>query len=153
MFKYPRNHDIDFELFSADRNLTARYGLPKEVRFCRKCVVSNQRPNTEIEHSFSGSERKKTINFDETGVCDACRQAGRKREIDWGAREQMLFELCDRFRRTDGGYDCLCPGSGGKDSVRAYNLLKNKYNMNPLMATFGQCIVTPVGRRNLERWS
>ena len=29
--------------------LEAYYGLPNEVKFCKKCVISNQRPSSTIE--------------------------------------------------------------------------------------------------------
>jgi len=48
------------------------YGLPEKVIFCKKCVVSNQRPNSTIEFKSIISDKKKGINFDENGICDAC---------------------------------------------------------------------------------
>ena len=64
--------------------LEAKYGLPKEVRFCVRCVISNQRPNSVVEFGHTPTSTKKTIHFDEEGVCDACRFAEMKRSgIDW----------------------------------------------------------------------
>ena len=37
------------------RDVLGRYNLPREVRFCRRCTVSNQRPRI----SFDEEERKK----------------------------------------------------------------------------------------------
>ena len=34
---------------------------------------------------------------------------------DWEERDRMLRKLCDKHRRSDGRYDCIVPGSGGKD--------------------------------------
>ena len=42
--------------------------------------------------------------------------------IDWSEREKKLIELCDKFRKSDGSYDCIVPGSGGKDSFYASHL-------------------------------
>ena len=39
------------------------YGLPKTVKFCTKCVISNQRPNSAVEYSHTSESKKKTINF------------------------------------------------------------------------------------------
>ena len=36
--------------------------------------------------------------------------------IDWQEREKQLWELCDKYRKNDGSYDCIVGGSGGKDS-------------------------------------
>lgn len=58
-----------------------------------------------------------------------------------------MVELCNRFRRNDGRYDVLVPGSGGKDSVRAAHELKYHYGMNPLLVTWPPQLM---GRRNLD---
>lgn len=133
--------------------LEAKYGLPSEVRFCEKCVISNQRPNSAIEFKHTAASKKETIHFDDEGVCDACRYVERKkREIDWNAREAELKELCDRFRKDDGSYDCLVPGSGGKDSFYAAHKLKYAYGMHPLTVTWAPHIYTPWGWNNFQSW-
>ena len=53
----------------------AKYGLPNEVAFCNNCVISNQRPNSAVEYQHTKDSKKKTIHFDDKGVCDACRVA------------------------------------------------------------------------------
>ena len=84
-----------------------KFGLPQEVKFCKKCVISNQRPNSEIEFLHTRETRKTTIAFDADGVCAPCHLAEKKRrEIDWNERDRMLRDLCDRYRRNDGRYDC-----------------------------------------------
>lgn len=129
------------------------YGLPAEVRFCRECVISNQRPNSAIEYQHTAASRKSTISFDANGVCDACNVARRKREqIDWQHREQQLRILCARYRRSDGGYDCLVPGSGGKDSFYASHILKTKFGMHPLTVTWAPHIYTDWGFKNFQSW-
>ena len=57
------------------------------------------------------------MKFDDNGVCDACRMAEEKEKIDWKKREDELLKLLDKYRRNDGYYDCLVPGSGGKESA------------------------------------
>jgi len=48
---------------------------PKEVKFCKICVLSNQRPR---------------VIIDEEGVCSACRFAHEKYHvIDWDIREKI----------------------------------------------------------------
>jgi N-acetyl sugar amidotransferase len=86
-------------------------------------------------------------------VCDACRFAEcKKAEIDWAEREAALRDLCDRHRKTDGSYDCIVPGSGGKDSFYASHILKTKYGMHPLTVTWAPHVYTEWGRRNFDRW-
>ncbi len=131
----------------------ALYGLPQEVQFCRCCVISNQRPNSAVEFKHTRDTRKATINFDEEGVCDACRLAEQKHgTIDWQAREQELRDLCDRHRRRDGHYDCLVPGSGGKDSFYAAHVLKYRYGMHPLTVTWAPHLYTEWGWKNQQAW-
>ena len=42
----------------------AFFGLPEEVVFCKRCVISNQRPNSTVEFKNVKEEEKATINFD-----------------------------------------------------------------------------------------
>ena len=133
--------------------LEAYYGLPREVKFCKKCVMSNQRPSSRSEFRHDKTSKTVAIHFDDEGVCDACRYNERKaREIDWSRRRNELAELCDRYRRNDSGYDCIVPGSGGKDSVMAAHLLKYEFDMHPLTVTWAPHIYTDIGRRNHENW-
>jgi hypothetical protein len=86
---------------------------------------------------------EKNDSFRSEGVCDACRFAESKRQtIDWEQRERELQALCNKFRRDDGQYDCLVPGSGGKDSVYAAHVLKYKYGMHPPTVTWAPHIYT-----------
>ena len=154
MKKYRRIVPIVFEHYQGEIGpFETKYGLHEEVEFCKKCVISNQRPNSTVEYKHLKESKKETIHFDEEGVCDACRVAEKKRnEIDWDERERALQRLCDRFRKTDGGYDCIIPGSGGKDSFYAAHKLKYKYNMHPLTITWAPHIYTDWGWKNLQNW-
>lgn len=150
----PYPSPIDLSRFCKEtRNPDVLYGLPSKVEFCRKCVISNQRPNSAVEYKHTKDSKKKTIYFDEAGVCDACNFAERKRKtIDWSEREKQLKELCDRYRKNDGSYDCIVPGSGGKDSFYAAHILKYKYNMHPLTVTWAPHVYTEWGWQNFQSW-
>lgn len=129
------------------------YGLPEQVKFCKKCVMSNQRPSSAIEFQNNINVKKQTISFDAEGVCDACRYAEKKNgEVDWEKRERELKQLLDRYRSRTGSYDVLVPGSGGKDSVYASHILKYKYGMRPLTVTWSPHLYTDVGWRNFQNW-
>ena len=128
------------------------YGLPNEVQFCTKCVMSNQRPTSAVEFKHTKESKKTTMNFDENGVCDACRTSEIKDNIDWGMREEELVKLLDKHRKNDGSYDCLVPGSGGKDSAYQAHVLKYKYNMNPLTCTWPPILYTDYGLKNWKNW-
>jgi N-acetyl sugar amidotransferase len=129
-----------------------KYGLPSEVVFCKRCVMSNQRPASTVEFRHSPESKKITLRIDEDGICDACRVAEQKQQIDWQKREEELFELCNRHRRNDGHYDCIVPGSGGKDSCMQAYLLKYKYGMHPLTITWPPLMYTDYGYKNFKNW-
>lgn len=130
----------------------AKYGLPDDVRFCVRCVMSNQRPASTIEHKHTAQSRKVTLHIDSEGVCDACHVAEAKQSIDWGGREEGLMRLLDGYRSKSGAHDVIVPGSGGKDSYYAAHVLKNRYGMKPLLVTWAPHMATEWGARNLERW-
>jgi N-acetyl sugar amidotransferase len=120
------------------RDVKSMYNLPTEIKFCKKCTISNQRPR---------------IVFDEKGVCSACNFAEfKKTGIDWEQRELELIALCDEHRKTDGSYDVIVPCSGGKDGSFVAHMLKYKYNMNPLCVTWSPLIATELGRKNLDNF-
>ena len=96
--------------------------LPKDVVFCNKCVVSNQRPRIKF-------------NLKVDGQCSACDYAEEKKSIDWEQREKELQELCNNYRSKDGSWDVIVPSSGGKDSGMVAHKLKHKYGMHPLTIT------------------
>jgi N-acetyl sugar amidotransferase len=152
ILRYPGAVDLSRYVRTIEQPETY-YGLPADVKFCRSCVISNQRPNSAVEYKHTKESRKTTILFDEDGICDACRFAERKKQgIDWTAREKELRELCDRYRKEDGSYDCVLPGSGGKDSFYASHTLKNTYGMHPLTVTWAPHIYTEWGWKNFQSW-
>lgn len=134
------------------QSLEARYGLPEAVIFCKRCVMSNQRPASSVEFRHTTAHTHRSMHIGEDGVCDACHIADRKKNIDWAERERELLELLAQYRRTDGRYDVLIPGSGGKDSVYASHILKYRYGMHPLTVTWAPHLYTDVGWRNFQSW-
>ena len=111
------------------------------MRFCTNCVMPDTRPD---------------LDFDEAGVCDACRASQRKygaygEPIDWEAQEREFRELIEFYRSPDPRhYDCIVPVSGGKDSTYQTWLVKEKYGLRPLAICFEPTLPTEVGRRNLD---
>jgi N-acetyl sugar amidotransferase len=128
------------------------YGLPHDVSYCQKCVISNQRPSSTPEFKNSPNRKIGTIGFNEDGVCDACLFNEVKQSIDWDEREQELHALLDQYRSKDGSFDCIVPGSGGKDSVFQAHVLKAKYGMHPLTVTWPPILYTDIGWQNFRSW-
>ena len=94
---------------------------------------------------------KLTIEFKD-GICHACRYRKSKEEdIDWEQREYEFKALMDKYRSRNGSYDCVCPGSGGKDSFKVAYELKYKYNMNLITCTFAPNIYSRY-YHNLINW-
>lgn len=106
------------------------------VVFCKKCLTPNSRPR---------------VVFDAEGVCNACRNAEDKTRIDWPARREEFQRLITPLRaRTDGGYDCVVPWSGGKDSSAIAHKLKFEFGLNPLLVTYAPMIPNDIGHHNRE---
>ena len=114
--------------------------------------MSNQRPASTQEFKHKSDSKKVTMNFDSNGVCDACNMSETKENINWVEREKELIKLLEKYRKNDGSYDCLVPGSGGKDSAYQAHILKYKYGMNPLTYTWPPIMYTDYGYENWKNW-
>ena len=76
----------------------------------------------------------------------------KKKKIDFKKREKELLNLLEKHRGKHGEYDCIVPGSGGKDSCYASHVLKFKYGMNPLTVTWPPILYTDYGYKNFKNW-
>ena len=133
--------------------MKSNFGLPEDVKFCNECVISNQRPVTLVETKHSNKEKKKSTNFDENGICDACNWSKIKEtKINWEKRDNELSKLLDFHRSRKGNYDVVVPASGGKDSIYVAHILKHKYKMHPLTVTWAPHIYTDWGWQNFQKW-
>ena len=109
-------------------------GQPKEVFFCNKCVYSNQKvvPSA-LTSDKSDHSNRSFLRFNKDGTCKSCELIQRKKNIstkqniDWKEREAHLKSILDKYRSRNGSFDCIVPGSGGKDSVLQAQVLKEKY--------------------------
>ena len=73
------------------------YGLPKKVIFCKKTLISNQRPNSAIEFNHTIKSKKKTLNIDKNGISDSWKFSRIKKKIDYRSREKKLLELLENM--------------------------------------------------------
>ncbi|MEN6300880.1 MAG: N-acetyl sugar amidotransferase [Anaerolineaceae bacterium] len=107
------------------------------IRYCVRCCV----PATQ-----------EGVQFDEMGVCTACRSSEEKMHIDWSAREKQLRVILDEAKAKAGnGYDCILPISGGKDSFFQAHVLTKVYGLKPLAVTFSHNWFSETGFYNLQR--
>ena len=120
------------------KNILKRYNLPREIVFCKKCTMSNQRPR---------------ITFNKKGICSACQFSEfKKKKINWKIREEHLLRMLDKFRSKTNKNDIIVPCSGGKDGSYVAHQLKFKYGMNPLCVTWRPIIPTIIGKKNLDNF-
>lgn len=105
------------------------------MRFCKKCVMPDSKPD---------------LLIDKDGVCNACRSYALRKETDWGKRKKELLEIVGKYRSKDSStWDCIVPVSGGKDST--YQVVRMlQLGMNPLCITSTTCDFTDIGIKNLE---
>jgi N-acetyl sugar amidotransferase len=111
------------------------------IKYCSKCLFPETKPD---------------LFFDEDGVCSACIAAEEKNKgIDWLQREKEFYEIINYYKRpkSEIGYDCLIPVSGGKDSTYQAYFMKEKCGMNPLCVCFETTAVTELGQKNLDNLS
>lgn len=109
--------------------------LPKKVIWCKRCVISNQRPR---------------IIFDKKGICSACNNLEYKKKIDWNKRKKEFNILLDKHRGNGKEWDVIVPSSGGKDSGYVAHKLKHEYGMNPLLVTWSPLKYTEIGLKNFN---
>lgn len=105
------------------------------MKYCTKCVMPDTKPD---------------LHFDESGVCNACRNLESRPTIDWGKRKAELLQLVEKFKSSNQtNWDCIVPVSGGKDST--YQVIKMlELGLNPLCVTSTTCNLSDLGRKNIE---
>ena len=66
------------------------FGQPNNIVFCKKCVESNQRFVSSVQHKITKNQIKDTALFDEDGVCYSCKFFEEKKKLT-GKREKENF--------------------------------------------------------------
>ncbi len=106
------------------------------MKHCKKCGMPDSRPGS---------------IFDAESICQACHNYEKRKTVDWQEREKELEKLCDKYRKTDGSYDCIIAVSGGKDSHFLVHIMTKKMNMHPLLVTVTDSFThTEAGSHNLR---
>ena len=96
-------------------------------------------------------ETYETIEFDESGVCNICRQKEFKDQaIDWAGRREQLGLLIEQYRGKYD-YDCIVPFSGGKDSTFTLHYLMKEFKIKPLVVQFNHGFMRQGLLKNNER--
>ncbi len=106
------------------------------MNYCNRCVMPDTKPG---------------VKLDSEGICQACRHYEKRMHTDWDGRWRELEQLCDKYRRDDGYWDCIIAVSGGKDSYFQIHTLKKELGMNPLLVTANTTFsVTKAGQHNFK---
>jgi len=106
------------------------------MKYCKNCFMPTTKPG---------------LALDEQGICPACRHAEMRKDIDYDKRFEELKQLCKKYKRDDGYYDCIIAVSGGKDSTYQTYILKEILGMNPLLISTGDPFTkTNAGQHNIQ---
>lgn len=100
---------------------------------CKRCLIPDTRPDTAFVD----------------GVCSACLSHDKMMEIDWNRRRRDLIALFERQKPNATGFDCIVASSGGKDSHAQVKAVLD-LGMRPLIVTATTCMLTPMGRYNID---
>lgn len=111
--------------------------LFKNLRYCTRCCMP---------------ETNEGMQFDEMGICLACRSSEQKMHIDWSRRYKIFLKILEKYRsKNEDNYDCMVPISGGKDSMFQLHVLCKVHGMRPLAVTHSHNWYSEAGKRNLQR--
>lgn len=130
------NTSLEHHEVNVSRDLIDTYKFRKEVikeiRRCTKCILPETFPY---------------ITFDESGVCNYCRDY---KKIEYKGRDQLERSLTG-YKKIAGYYDCLLPFSGGRDSSYVMHFVKNELGLRPLAYSYDWGMLTDLARRNQSR--
>ena len=106
------------------------------MKFCKVCLYPDTKPGLE---------------FDNEGMCSACKNNELKSTVDWASRKSQLLEIIEKYKsKTGSRYDCIIPVSGGKDSTYQAYMIKEEFGLHPLLVNFLPRDLVPLGRKNIE---
>ena len=98
------------------------------LKRCTKCIMP---------------ETWESINFDEDGVCNICRNIKIKKEnINWQKKKQEFIELLNQYKGKYQ-YDCIIPFSGGKDSTFTVYTMVKEFGVKSLVVSFDHGFYRP----------
>lgn len=89
------------------------------MKYCQNCLQTNLRPNT---------------TFNKKNLCPVCLYYQSNSNVDWNDRFNILENLIYKYKLNSKYHDCILGVSGGKDSTRQALWLRDKLNLNPLLA-------------------
>lgn len=107
-----------------------------DLKRCSKCVMP---------------ETWESINYDQNGVCNICRNVKVKNEkINWAEKKKEFVGLLEQYKGK-GQYDCIIPFSGGKDSTFTVFKMIKEFGVKPLVVSFDHGFYRPKTLENRRR--
>lgn len=104
------------------------------IKWCKKCVLPNTRPNLTIQ---------------DDNICSIC-ALKEKRKINWKNRYEILKKFTKKIKKqSKTNYDCVVPVSGGKDSFWQI-ITALKLGLKPLAVTWKPSGRNKLGYKNLN---
>ena len=112
-----------------------------EYRICKRCVMDS-------------SDR--TLTFDESGVCDRCREFEHRIEGWWNygkGHEQELKDILKAVNASGKGkkYDCMLGLSGGLDSCYLLHMAVREWGLKPYVFHVDAGWNLPVAEENIKK--
>ena len=96
------------------------------------------------------------VNLDlgEDGVCSSCKSFEQFEQLApefWADRRRRFEQVIEQVRKNNtGGYDCIVPVSGGKDSYYQTHIMAAECGLKPLLMTYHGNNYLPEGDRNRD---
>ena len=104
------------------------------MNYCKNCIMPDTRPDQYLN---------------DKGICNACLSFEAQKNIDWDQRKSDLLKIISEKNLDKKKWNCVVPGSGGKDST--YQIIRAKeLGLNPVFVTASTCDLSEIGRYNLE---
>lgn len=113
----------------------------REYQVCSRCIYD---------------ERVASIEFDDEGVCNYCKQTDMLVEQYGTGQPQghfRLVEIINQIKRAGSGkkYDCIIGLSGGTDSSYMIHMAKKEWGLRPLAVHYDNTWNSAIATQNIHR--
>ncbi|MCS5707692.1 N-acetyl sugar amidotransferase [Candidatus Berkiella cookevillensis] len=106
------------------------------MKYCQRCIMPATRPG---------------LRLNAEGICAACLWYEQKKTLNWQEKHKEFQDLAQWAKATSRSpWDCVLGVSGGKDSTWQAIVLREQFNLNPLLVQFASSDGTELGRYNIE---
>jgi N-acetyl sugar amidotransferase len=109
------------------------------MKYCKKCLSTNLRPGGKFIE----------------GLCSPCHFKENELNVNFSVKLKLLIELyksSKRGQKNNSVYDCIVGVSGGKDSTRQAQWVRDRLGLRPLLicVAYPPKQMTEIGAKNLS---